>query len=336
MTQFEGQPQPQQSAFNQRADTAALALKDQLGRELSTRTGQQVVLPPSPVPVNEAGNPVGQLPPEGSYARQAFDQQQQLAQQQAVQQAQHAQDPTQGSPPPEPPQPAEDLSPRAQERISSLVSQLRQKDQEFQQLQQQQSQQSSTVEELQAQLTAQKNLMQNVLEQNLENLDPETRAQVMADARISQQVALSEQKILRTVGPQLQRLVERNEQLEKSQLSGRYRGYDPGTHDVLIDEFRRGNPNCSIEQAFRAVATPDELSVAGNRPANAPPPQMPPSNGSTAPRYIPTPSQQVDPAEQMRADAARAAELARSLDPQDQKEANRLWHKNLSDRLGMS
>lgn len=339
MTNFEGQQQQQQSAFNQRADTAALRLKGQLGNEMSARTGEQVVLPPTPVAVNEYGNPVGAPPPEGSYARQAFDQdRQQRAMDYQTQAAQQAYDPgahpTQDHTQDQSQQP-EQLSQRAQERITSLVSQLRTKDQEFQQLQQQHTQHSSTVEELKAKLTAQERMMQQVLQQNLESLDPETRAQVMADARIGQAVAASEQRILQAVGPQLQALQERNHQLEKSRLSGRYPGYDPGVHDVLIDEFRRSNPNCSVEQAFRACATAEELAVGGRRPANAPPPAMPPGSGSSAPRYMPQQTNQVDPVQQIRDDAARAAQLARSTDPHDQKQANALWSKNLADRLGM-
>lgn len=340
MTKFQGQPEQNQSAFNQRADSAALRLKDTLGRELSAQTGEQVVLPPTPVPVGQDGNPVGQLPPEGSYARDQIEQQQQ---QQALeyqrQQAQQAYDPNrqpnQVDPQGQPPQ-QEQTSQRAQERITSLVSQLRTKDQEFQQLQQQQSQQSTTVEELQSQLTAQKQLMNNMLEQNLENLDPETRAQVMADARTRQAVAESEHRILQRVGPQLQAIQDRNMQLEKSGLSGTYQGYDPMVHDTLIDEFRRSNPNCSVEQAFRACATPQELSVGSSRPANAPPPAMAPGGGNSAPRYMPQQTNQPDPAQQIRDDAARAAELARSTNPEDQKAATRLWHKNLADRLGMT
>ena len=338
MTQFEGQqPAEASSAFNQRADTAALRLKDQLGHEISARTGEQVVLPPTPVPVNEEGNPVGAPPPEGSYARQAHDQAQQDQaleyQRQAAQQAYAPGAQPNPAPPQDPSQQPEQVSQRTQERITSLVSQLRTKDQEFQQLQQQQSQNATTVEELQSQLTAQKQMMDQMLQQNLESLDPETRQQVMTDARIGQVVAASEQRILSRVAPQLEALQERNHQLEKGRLSGRYQGYDPGVHDVLIDEFRRQNPNCSVEQAFRACATAEELQVGGHRPANPPPPALAPGSGSTAPRYIPTPTEQVDPAQQIRADAARAAELARSTDPEDQKRATAMWHQNLSDRL---
>lgn len=327
MTDTQGQQE--QSAFNQRADNAALALKDQLGRELSAQTGQQVVLPPSPVPVGQDGQPVGQLPPEGSYARTAIEQQQTAQQQQIPQPT-----PTPGATVEPAPQPQEQLSQRAQERITTLVSQLRTKDQEFQQLQTQQSQQATTVEELQSQLTAQKQLMDSMLTEHMDQLDPETRAQVMADARIQKAVAESEQRILNRVGPQLQAINDRNLQLEKSGLSGTYRGYDPVVHDPLIDEFRRANPNCSVEQAFRASATPEELAVGAGRPAPAIPPTIAPGTGATTPRYMPDqPTNQPDPVQQIKDDAARAAELARSTDPVDRKAATALWNKNLADRL---
>jgi hypothetical protein len=63
---------------------------------------------------------------------------------------------------------------------------------------------------------------------------------------------------------------------------------------------------------------------------------MPPGSGSTAPRYLPQQTEQPDLAKQIQEDAARAAELARSTNPEDQKAATRLWHKNLADRLGLT
>lgn len=342
MTQPQGQPE--QSAFNQRSDTAAAVLKGDISRQLSALTGQHVELPPSPVPVNEQGQPITQqnLPPEGSYARQAMEQQRAARAQSdalaAHQRATHPQGYQPGQqPPPQPPQQQPDeLSQRAQERISSLVSQLRQKDQEYAGLQQQLQQREATAQELHAQLQASQRQLHSIMQEHLENLDPETRAQVLADARIGQAVAQSEQRILQALQPRLDALYQRNDQLEKSRLGGSYPGYNPMVHDQLIDEFRRQNRHCSIEQAFRAVATPEELSRATSRPANAPPPAVPPGNGALTPRHMPQPSNQPDPVEQMRLDAQEASRLARSLDPEDQKAAERLWHKNLSDRLGMN
>lgn len=339
MTDTQGQP-TEESAFNARADSAALKVKDQLGRELSALTGEQVVLPPTPVAVGADGQPAGPLPPDGSYARQAIQDQQQLAADRAAMQAQaQGQEPPapQGQPPALPPQePQEQITPRAQERIQSLVDQLRQKDQDFATLQASQTSNATTVEELRSELTASRDQMTNLMEEHMESLDPEARQQVLSDTRIRQAVADSEKRILGTVTPQLQALHTRNNQLEKVRMSGIYSGYDPVVHDGLIDEFRKGNPNCSIEQAFRAVATPEELSVSGAGRVHAPPPAVPPGNGAPTPRYLPDQVKQPDPIQQMRDDANRAAELARSADPNDQKAATALWHQNLADRLGLS
>jgi hypothetical protein len=238
-------------------------------------------------------------------------------------------------PPPPQQEPQEQISQRAEQRIASLVEQLRTQGQENQLLQQQQSASATTAEELQAQLIASRQQMDGLLQEHMEHLEPEARQQVLSDARLKQAVAESERRILGHVGPQLQDLQMRNDQLEKVRVSGTYEGYDPVVHDELIDHFRKGNPNCSIEQAFRAVATPEELSVSGAGRANAPPPTVPPGSGAPSPRYLPTQAEQRDPLTEMRADANRAAELAASSDPNDQKLATALWHKNLAQRLGM-
>lgn len=341
MTNQQGQEQP--SVFNTRADSAALKLKGDLSQQLSAMTGQPVELPHTPVAVGNDGKPVGQLPPEGSYARDQIDQQREVAAQREQQQAYlQAHDPgsqqqTQEAPVQQPPQePQEQVSQRTQERISSLVSQLRAKDQEAQALQQQQANSATTVEELQSQLVASRNQMESLVTEHMDQMDPETRNQVLNSARIREAVAESENRILQTLSPQLNALQQRNEQLEKVSLSSTYTGYNPMVHDELIDEFRRANKNCSVEQAFRAVATPEELSVSGGGHVNVVPPSVPPGNGAIEPRYMPQQTNQQDPVEQMREDARRAAELARSGDPKDQKAATALWHQNLADRLGMT
>lgn len=60
---------------------------------------------------------------------------------------------------------------------------------------------------------------------------------------------------------------------------------------------------------------------------------MPPGSGSTALRYVPEPDNTPNPIEQIREDAARAAELARSHDPHDQKQAQEMFRRNLADRV---
>ena len=185
-------------------------------------------------------------------------------------------------------------------------------------------------------MTASTNQMQSLMQEHMEHMDPETRQQVLNNAQIAQAVAQAESRILSRVTPQLQELQTGNEQRERVRVASVYQGYNPQVHDVLIDEFRRGNPNCSVEQAFRAVATHEELSTPGAGPRSAPPPSIAPGNGAPAPRYLPTPTPGNDPITQMVADRDRAAELARSADPNDQKAATALWHKNLTERLGLN
>src|SRR5690242_3852666 len=60
--------------FNARSDAAAHALKDQLSKQL----GKEI--PKRPVPVDADGQPARPLPPEGSYARMAIEQQRREAQ----------------------------------------------------------------------------------------------------------------------------------------------------------------------------------------------------------------------------------------------------------------
>lgn len=342
MAQNQGQDQDQ-SAFNERSDNAALRLKGQISDEMSQRFGRRVDLPQTPVPVNEQGQPIGmeQPPPDGSYAQQAWEEQRAAqAQHDAMVQHQRATQPQafqpealHGSPPHEQP---EQTSQRAEQRINSLVSQLRQKDQDYARLQHQLQEGETSRQELQAQVSAAQEQINTIMREHMENLDPETRAAVMTDARIRQAVATSEQRIIQAITPRLDALQIRNDQLEKQRLANTYQGYRPEIHDEMIDAFRSRNRQCSIEQAFRAVCTPDELSVGSARPANAPPPAVPPGNGSQTPRYMPQSFSQPDPVDQMRQDARDAAKLARSLDPEDQKRATALWHKNLADRLGMS
>jgi hypothetical protein len=227
--------QGQESVFNSRADSAAMALKGQLSQSLG------IDLPSRQVPVGEDGQPVGQPPPEGSYARQIAQQHAHM-QAQARQQVQgdQAQEAVQHAPPQ---QQTPDTTPRTQERIETLISKLNDKDRELGELRQQQATHATTHQQLQAQLQERDAQMQNMLKEHMENLDPETRAQIMTDARIKQAMDVSEQRILSILGPQLRTLQGNAAQAEKAKLSDMFPGvYNPQRHDELIDAFRRENP----------------------------------------------------------------------------------------------
>ena len=172
------------SQFNARSDNAALALKGQM----RDRNGQP--LQPRPVQVGADGQPARPLPPEGSYARQAIERQQ--AQAAARANPQSPPSPSAEEQPPQPngqPQPIEDpqvpdSSPNAQRRFSELTSLLRQKDQELQQAKARSKQMEETATQTQARLEAVEQRFNQMVGQNLEALDPETRMQVLQDARI--------------------------------------------------------------------------------------------------------------------------------------------------------
>lgn len=334
-----GQEQQQQSNFDQRADTAATAIKG----ELSQRLG--IDLPEQKVQVGPDGQPARPLPPEGSYMRQLVEQQraeqaamaqQAMAQQMTAPQPQQQPPQQQVGPPqqqvppqPQPPQGGDQVSAKAEERIQELVNMLRSKDQELQQTQQQTQQQLQDWQKRFEQRNAE---YEELVKQQLESLSPEDRMQVLQSAAIREAVAESEQRILGAIAPKLRVFEEQESQRELQRLADAYPGFDPVAHVPLIDEFRKHNPRCSIEHALRATVRPEVLmAVNQSRPAPAVPPTPAPGNGAVMPRYMPEP--QADPEKEMVEEAAKARDLARSGKPEDQIEAQRLFHKNLSDRL---
>lgn len=326
--------QDNQSAFSKRADQAALALKGDLSRKLG------VELPSSQVEVGPDGKPPAPPPPEGSYARMAYDQARSAAD---AEQGQRAEDhqPEQGEvtepqpqPQPEPQQPRqqEDTTSNAQARIRELVAALRDKDLQLDALRQNHEQSQQTLAELQAAQQAMEKQYRQVVDQSLESLDPETRAMVMADARIQEAVQRSQQQILNTLAPQLQEFRSFARSQEMQRLQGTYPGFDPEVHPPLIEAFQERNPHCSVEQAFRAVARPEELT-AGATPASPVPPTIKPGAGPATPRYVPQEEQQADPETEIREELAQAAQLRASSDPAQRKLGLQAIEHNLRKRL---
>lgn len=169
--------------------------------------------------------------------------------------------------------------------------------------------------------------------QNLEALDPETRAAVMQDARLTELVAGLETRILQRIDPMLKTVRERSTQDDLSRLASKYPGFRLDTHLELIEIFREKNPNCSIEQAFRAVAEPEELALNQER-APAIPPIANPSPGNAAPRYVPQPEpRRLTPEEEVEIDRQRAFELARSSKTEDRRHTGRAFDALIKSKL---
>lgn len=182
------------------------------------------------------------------------------------------------------------------------------------------------AQELQAQY-------EQMVQANLDHLDPEQRMAVMQEARIKQALDGLEQRILSQVGPQLRELKEESKHKEMMRLGDTYVNFDLQTHAPLIEMFRGKNPNCTIDQAYRAIATGDELVTRASAVAHAVPPVVPPSYGQATPRYMPEPSGQTNMAEEVEQELQEIRRLRSSMDPADQRAGIRLVEKNLARRF---
>ncbi len=239
------------------------------------------------------------------------------------------------TPAPQPPQgPGEpDLSARANERFSKLTSDLRLADQERQAAVALAKENGATLAQTQAALQQLQQQHQQMLQSNLENLDPETRMQVMQDARMQEYFAGFKQDILNTLQPQIQGLQENRIHGELMSLADKYPRFDVQIHGPQIEMFRGKYPEVPIEQAFKAIAEPEELVTRGAVSHVAVPPILAP--GGTAPtnsRYVAEP--QSDPEQEMREESLAWKKLLASADPADQRAGARLLEKNMGDRLG--
>jgi hypothetical protein len=342
------QGQEPQSQFNQRSDDAALALKGILSNE------QGINIPERKVEVGPDGQPPKPPPPEGSYARQAYDQaragqQMQAQQMQAAQDLQGQQapvaDPQQVdgaqahplSPPAPPPQGPEtdDLSSNAQQRFAKLTQDLREKDRQLQEVLAASQTNQSSLAETQAALQALQQQHNEMVNANLENLDPETRALVMQDARTQEHLAAFKQQIMSEIAPAISDLRKDRTQNDYMKLAGKYPGvFDIDVHAPLIQAFRERNRHASVEQAFKAVVEVQDLMPRGAGAATAAPPIVAPRASMQSPtsRYVPAPES--NPEQEMQEEAAQIGKLMRSGDPADHKAGQRLVEKNLLDRLG--
>lgn len=332
------------SHFSARADSAALALKGKLS-EQNRQLGRPEIQPRS-VPVGPNGQPAQPLPPEGSYARQAIERQRQEAQQRATAKlqtpedlnSQQAQPEQQGAAPvPQQPQDQNQLSPNAQRRFSELTNTLRQKDQELQQALARSAKLEETNAQTQARLAAIETRFNSVINQNLDSLDPETRQQVLNEAAVAESAAQIEQRVMQRVAPIVERVTSQAIEAELGAVASKYPAFSVEVHGPLIESFRSRNPNCTIEQAYRAIAEPEELATGRQGRAPAVPPIAIQQSGHSAPRYVPQPEQPRPTVEQeIEADRQRAFNLARSTDPMDRRNAGRAMDNYISKKLGGS
>jgi len=331
-----GEPQSQ---FTARADNAALKLRQSLQQQ-----GRQVA-DNAPVVVDATGKPPAPPPPEGSYMSQIVQQQraedaQQLGDQPVAGTTEQMIDGSQAPPladgeelTPEPAQ--EQLSDNANRRIRELIAELKAKEAENAQLLDLGRKQGETLAQMQRRMESLQAQHEQLVQSNLDHLDPETRMEVMQDARLKEALAGMEQRIMGQLMPKLQKVEQNNVQAEMMRLGEDYPAFDIQIHGPLIDMFRGKNPHCSIEQAFRAIAEPNELISRAAASAAAVPPVVPPGNMGARPRYQPEPTSQSNPEEELVEEARRIRKLRESTDPGEQKQGMNLVHEHLKRRLGL-
>lgn len=288
--------------FESQADGAAASLKAKMG------------LPSKTVEVDSNGNPAPPPPPPGSYAEQIRNAQRPQETQEAVEVAQPqvtadaepvAQTPAQ--------EPRTDTSENAQRRIQELVAQVKEARREAELLRSR----VSTSEREQA-------------DQRLQEEEPdEPSAPPMTDL----QEALRRQR--EEFESRLRPLAEKAKLDDLERVARKYPGYDSTVHPELIDLYRQKNPASTIEQAFRAVATDEELTRGTVRPAAIPPTVAP--SGSSQPRSIPEP--EPDPADQEASEMQQLMEQARSLsnmrDPAAARQRDRIIRELLARKTGL-
>lgn len=331
-----GEPQSQ---FTARADNAALKLRQSLQQQ-----GRQVA-DNAPVVVDATGKPPAPPPPEGSYMSQIVQQQraedaQQLGDQPVAGTTEQMIDGSQAPPLADgeapTPEPAPDqLSDNANRRIRELIAELKAKEAENAQLLDLGRKQGETLAQMQRRMESLQAQHEQLVQSNLDHLDPETRMEVMQDARLKEALAGMEQRIMGQLMPKLQKVEQNNVQAEMMRLGEDYPAFDIQIHGPLIDMFRGKNPHCSIEQAFRAIAEPNELISRAAASAAAVPPVVPPGNMGARPRYQPEPTSQSNPEEELVEEARRIRKLRESTDPGEQKQGMNLVHEHLKRRLGL-
>ena len=324
--------------FNERSDRAAQALKQSL-------IGQGATIEPTvQVEVGPDGQRQPDLPPEGSYARNMLEREQaaeQLEQQhQAREQAQQI--PDQTAPlqqPPQPEQPAEqELSANAQRRITELTQMLREKDQELVQARDVTKSSGESTQALQKKVQEIEEAYNALVTRNLDALDPDERASVLAEAKAREMVGSLRNELMGQLGPELQVIRQQRAEAELRSVASSYPRFDPAKYGPAIVSFRQQNPNCTIEQAFRAVAEPQDLVTQAPSTASAVPPVVPPNAGGM-PRYLPEShqqrgqQQQRTPEDEIREELEMASRLRSSDDPAEQLRGLKMIEQNIARRL---
>lgn len=291
-------------------------------------------LPATPVDVGTDGREI-QEPPKGSYAAQELTRQQEWIERQRIDQAAAAV-PPEVVPPVDPTQPVNPNGEdgRDQGSINARFQQLTQRNRESETARQEAEQklvdERAVIEREREDFARQRQGYEQAMAEHLDDLPPEERARIVTDARHQELAARTRDEITSELLPQIRDLQADRQYRELMALADKYPGFDNEVHGPLIADFMGKNHACSIESAFRAVATNDEI---GLQPVSRPRiPTAVPVRGTNGSEMI-APAPQPDPQDNLREEARKLHELAHSRDPKDQREHARLMQEHLGRRL---
>ncbi len=223
-----------------------------------------------------------------------------------------------------------ELPTSVQQRFSELTRQLRDERKRAAELE---GSLRSTQESAETRVRQAEERANSFLREHLDNLDPDERQRVLSEARMFEIADRTKREVLDAVVPHLRDTAVRERHREMQDLARRYPMFDQSVHGTLIETFLEGNPRCSIEQAFRAIATDEELGMVRSKATPVPSAITGPS--SRAMETLSGPPRAPDPNEALRNDARQLHELARSRKPSDRALHRRLTADHLAKRLGM-
>lgn len=319
--------------FEDKSDAAARSLRERMG-----------LSPSAPVAVDAQGRQKTE-PPEGSYAAMAIEQQRARA---AAQRATAQPQPVEPGPvdEQEPAEPATSTNAAQQDapgeegtsRLSKRFSELTAARREAERKAAEEAAARRDMEQRVAALEAERQALiedrRRLQEAQLESLDPETRARVLAEASARQIGAEVERGIFQKIAPTLHELQRREREREVEQIANRYPAFDQALHLPLMDQFLSRNPACTLEQAFRAVAEPSELTIAEEKRATPRAPAVvTPRATSGGGRYQPAAPKEKSEEERRQEEVSRLRELSSSHDPAQRREADRHLRETLARRL---
>lgn len=170
------------------------------------------------------------------------------------------------------------LTPRANERIAELAREKNEANRMVAEAMAERQRMTAELEQLRQERQQLQAERDQYLQQNLANLDPDQRIQVLAQMEAKKGVQQAKQEMLAALAPTMEALQAQTFRGELRAIADKYPYFDAEKHPDEILKALRKNPGLTTEQAFRAVAEDHELATAS--PQDTRIPQVLPPRGT--------------------------------------------------------